>query len=147
MHVDGLLLLPPKRVKVRSCKTRSSLAWTSGATSRNLVEEERAGMRQFEIAGRRSMAPVNEPRSWPNIPLLDQRFGNRRAVERDERTLAAAAELMNGLGTSSLPVPDSPYMSTDAAVGEACSMTRYTARSAGALPTISPNRPCSCSWR
>ena len=45
--------------------------------------------------------------------------------------------------TSSLPVPDSPQISTDAEVGAACSMTWYTFRICGLLPIIRPNVPCS----
>ena len=48
---------------------------------------------------------------------------------------------------SSLPVPDSPEISTDACVGAACSITRYTPRIPALLPMMRPKLPCSRSCR
>ena len=48
---------------------------------------------------------------------------------------------------SSLPVPDSPEINTDACVGAACSITRYTLRIIGLFPMMRPKLPTSRSWR
>ena len=43
---------------------------------------------------------------------LDQLARDRRHVDRDERPAAARAEIVDRPATSSLPVPDSPRIST-----------------------------------
>ena len=45
---------------------------------------------------RLSMAPVNEPFSWPNRIALDEIFRDRAAVDGDERFRAALALALDG---------------------------------------------------
>ena len=61
----------------------------------DLVEEQRAAVGDSPACPRLvATAPVNAPRSWPNSSRLEQRFGERRAVDRDERAAGAAAVLV-----------------------------------------------------
>ena len=82
-------------------------------------------------------APVNAPRSWPNSSLSSRSFG-----------IAAVLMAMKGFGarglwrcsaraTSSLPVPDSPLMSTVACDCDKRPMARNTSCILGAEPRIS----------
>ncbi len=81
----------------------------------DLVEEQRAAVRLQEEAGARA-ARVGEgaPRVTEEL-ALEQRLGNRGAVDRDEgpRSRAGCCRC-SARATSSLPVPLSPVTSTDA---------------------------------
>ncbi len=99
----------------RSCSTRSSLACSAGDSSRDLVEEHRAAVGLDEQAGAIG-ARVGERAALVAEELaLEQRVGDRRAVDGDERPRLARAVEVDRRATSSLPVPDSPVTSTDAA--------------------------------
>ena len=91
----------------------------------DLVEEQRAAVRQLEARRcRRSCAPVNAPFSWPKISLSSSVSGIAAQLIATNGNVARGLSSWIVCATSSLPVPDSPQISTDAAVGAACSMTR-----------------------
>ena len=89
---------------------------------------------------RRSVAPVNAPRSWPNISLSTRSRGIAaqftRTNGRSRRSLAAWI----AAATSSLPVPDSPVISTRASVGATRAIIARTCSIAGLSPIISPRQ-------
>ena len=49
------------RSTVRSCRTRSSLACSEARHLADLIEEHRAAVGRFELAGVRFAAPVKAP--------------------------------------------------------------------------------------
>ena len=124
-HADVDFLLdaaaqPPER---RSCSTRSSLTCVTGTisaiSSRNSVPRSASSKQP----ARRSMAPVNAPRSWPKISLSSSVSGIAAQLMATNGASARGLSWWMVCATSSLPVPDSPMISTDAGVGAACSMT------------------------
>ena len=93
---------PPSGRNDRSCSTRSSLACVDRRHLGDLVEEQRAAVRQLERArpprdraGERALLVAEQLG-------LEQRVGNRRAVERDERLRRARTQLMDA---SARPAP------------------------------------------
>ena len=91
---------------------------------------------------RRSAAPVNAPFSWPNSSLSSSVSGSAPQLtamnalpRREDRSCSAFA-------TSSLPVPDSPWISTVLDTGAICSMRTSTSW-IGALSPTMPVRSCS----
>src|SRR5262245_40978184 len=105
----------------------------SPISSRNSVPPSACSNRPRRIA----CAPVNAPRSWPKSSLSRRSFG-----------IAAVLIAMNGFAerglcrcsaraTSSLPVPDSPMISTVAVDVESRPIARKTSCIAGAWPRIS----------
>ena len=56
------------------------------------------------------MAPVKAPLLVAEQLRLEQRLGERAAVDLDERALRALRAAWMARATSSLPVPDSPWM-------------------------------------
>jgi len=96
---------------------------------------------------RRSAAPVKAPFSWPKISLSSSVSGIAAQLIATNGAFARGLSWWIVCATSSLPVPDSPLMRTDAEVGAACSMTRYTFRMPGLAPIMRPNAPWSRSCR
>ena len=91
----------------------------------DLVEEQRAAVRPARSTPvRRSCAPVNAPFSCPKISLSSSVSGIAAQLIATNGNVARGLSSWIVCATSSLPVPDSPQISTDAAVGAACSMTR-----------------------
>ena len=63
--------------------------------------------------GRRCLAPVKAPRSWPNSSLSTKSRRQRRAVEVDERAAPRASLwTCSERASTPLPVPVSPWMRT-----------------------------------
>ena len=81
---------PPSGRNVRSCSTRSSLACVTGVISAISSRKSVPRLASSKQPARRAIAPVNAPFSWPKSSRLEQRIGNRRAVDR-RRTGAARA--------------------------------------------------------
>jgi hypothetical protein len=102
----------PTRSYTRSCSTRSSLTcmvgFMSPISSRKIVPPSASSKRPLRVAS----APVNAPFSWPNSSLSSSSAGmapqligtNGRAWRGEQSWMARA--------TTSLPVPDSPSIST-----------------------------------
>ena len=91
---------------------------------------------------RRSVAPVNDPFSWPNSSDSSRVSGSaaqftvmKGLPRRGERSCSAFA-------TSSLPVPLSPWTSTVLETGAICSILTSTSWIAALSPMI-PVRSCS----
>ena len=143
-HVHRLLLAaaqPPERALLQHAQ---QLDLGGRHHLGNLVEEQRAAMRELEHAGPAIVRAGEGALLMSEDLALQQRLGNRRTVDRDERERRPRElGLVNRLGDEF--VPDSPEMSTDAMVGAACSMTRYTDRMVGLLPTMRPKVPASRS--
>ena len=72
---------------------------------------------------RRSDAPVNAPFSCPKISLSSSVSGIAAQLIGTNGCCARGLNWWMVFATSSLPVPDSPQISTDADVGAACSTT------------------------
>ena len=66
---------------------------------------------------RRAWAPVNDPRSWPNSSLSSRVSASAAQCSFTKGPLARGLCSWMAAATSSLPVPLSPVMSTDARDG------------------------------
>ena len=106
----------------------------------DLVEEDGAARGRLELAlGERERAGERALLVAEQL-AGDELLGNRAGVDRNERALGCG-----GCGcavpraTSSLPVPDSPTMSTGAPVGGTRSMRAKTSRIRRDPPTIPSN--------
>jgi hypothetical protein len=106
----------------------------------NLVEEDHA-----------ARARTEDPRTVPNgtrertAPMteqftFEQRLGQSRTIDRNERPLAARTCAMNSRATNSLPVPVSPSINTVIKDVDALSIRLKTSSISGPLPTISVKR-------
>ena len=88
---------PPSRRNVRSCSTRSSFTCVAGRHLADLVEEQRAAVGQLETA----LPPIGRAGERALLVAedlaLEQRLGNRRAVDRHKRKRRARAELVDRL--------------------------------------------------
>ena len=82
---------------------------------------------------RRSCAPVNAPFSCPKISLSSSVSGIAAQLIATNGNDARGLSSWIVCATSSLPVPDSPQISTDALVGAACSIDAIDAADARAV--------------
>ncbi len=100
---------------------------------------------------RRSAAPVNAPRSCPNISLSIKVSGMAEQLIATNGPFARGESLCSVRATISLPDPVSPVISTDAELGAAISTMRITSCIGFEPPTRSPSRPvsrnCRCKTR
>ena len=88
---------PPTRRTTRSSIAVRSLAWRSRASAPHFVEEQRASVRRLEEP-RLALPRIGEgPRLHPEELRLEQRPGNRRAIDRDKRTATSSARIVDGL--------------------------------------------------
>ena len=90
-----MVRLPPTRSNSRSWRTRSSLACKAGEDLADFVQQDRAGVRQFEApfplgdrAGERALFV-------PEKLALDEVLRNGGAIDADERRLRAGAFAVN----------------------------------------------------
>src|SRR6478736_288288 len=102
----------PTRSKTLSCSTRSSLTCMgrlmSPISSRNSVPPSASSNRPLRVA----TAPVNAPFSWPNSSLSSRSAGMAPQFTAMKGRLRRGLEWWIALATTSLPVPDSPRIST-----------------------------------
>ncbi len=138
---------PPRRRKIRSCSTRSSLTCVAGIISAISSRKSVPRCASSNTPVRRSDAPVNAPFSWPKISLSSSVSGIAAQLIATNGNVARGLSSWIVCAMSSLPVPDSPEISTDADVGADCSITRYTVRMPALFPMIRPKLPCSRSCR
>ena len=105
----------------------------------DLVEEERAAVGLLEAARLVAVGPVKAPRTWPNSSRLEQRVGQRRAVDR-ARTACLAAGSGRGWRAPRAPCRcrSSPWMSTVASQPAMSGSMRKSSRMAGLAPMMSP---------
>ena len=114
-HVDLLAARRAERADLALLQHAQELGLQRRRQLADLVEEERAAVGLDEHA-RRVGARVGEGAALVAEQLaLEQRVGDGGAVERRRTAARAAGELKwIARATSSLPVPDSPVMSTEA---------------------------------
>ena len=124
-------LPPPTRSISRSWIARSSLACRRGSISEISSSSRVPPWASSNLPTRRATAPVKAPFSWPNSSLSSRLSG-----------IAAQLTEMNGLSArfdlawmcramTSLPVPDSPVISTLASLGATWSASFSTAAMRG----------------
>ena len=105
---------PPRRRKIRSCSTRSSLTCVAGIISAISSRKSVPRCASSNTPVRRSCAPVNAPFSWPKISLSSSVSGIAAQLIATNGNVARGLSSWIVCAMSSLPVPDSPEMSTDA---------------------------------
>ena len=91
-------------------------------------------------------APVNAPRSWPKSSDSSRSFGIAAVLIATNGPAARGLCRCSARATSSLPVPDSPVISTVAFDCDSRPIARKTSCIAGAWPSISgvsPPRPAA----
>ena len=105
----------------------------SPISSRNSVPPSACSKRPRRMA----WAPVNAPRSWPNSSLSSRSFGIAAVLIATNGPAARGECLCSARATSSLPVPDSPVISTVTLLCDSRPIARNTSCIAGACPSIS----------
>ena len=78
-----------------------------------------------------AMAPVNAPFMWPNISLSSRFSGMAAQLTATQGRPARVEDLWIARAMTSLPVPDSPLISTVAAVGATFAIVSQTSFIAG----------------
>src|SRR3989441_1024777 len=126
---------PPTRSISRSWTDRRILAWSarlmSAISSRNSVPPDACSKRPT----RRATAPVNAPFSCPKSSLSNKFSGIAAQLTATNGPGALAPLTWIARATTSLPVPDSPWISTVAALPATRAITLYTSTIAGLWPT------------
>ena len=84
-HVDRLLLPPAQPPERPLLQHAQQLHLRGRLHLGDLVEEERAAVRQLEHAGPAVVRAGERPLLMTEDLALEQRFGNRGAVDRDKR--------------------------------------------------------------
>ena len=138
----------PTRSNSHSCSTRSSLACSSSGisptSSRKSVPRSASSKRparSLERAGERASHVAEEL-------ALEELFGDRGAVDLDQRLVGAAAARVDARArTAPCRRPIRPRMRTVAEVLATLSMSATTRSSAGLSPIRSPTRPSRISSR
>ena len=105
-------LVAPTGAHARRSRARAAASPGARAASRR-SRRGRACRRRASAKrpGRSAVAPVNAPRDVTEQLALEQRLGQRRAVDRDERAARAPRSRVDGArATSPLPVPVSPMI-------------------------------------
>src|SRR5216117_265801 len=87
-------LPPPTRRKLPSWSTRSSLACVLESI-RDLVQEQRAAVGQLEAAQPPLGGAGERPALVAEQLALDQRLGDRRTVDGDERPVAPVGKVVD----------------------------------------------------
>ena len=136
-------LPPPTRSISFASIARSSLACASGDSSPTSSRSRVPVCASSKRPIRRSVAPVNAPRSCPNISLSTRSRGIAAQFTRTNGLSLRGLCAWIAEATSSFPVPDSPSISTRASLGATRPIISRTVRIAGLSPTRSPARPRS----
>ena len=140
--VDRGLGLLPRRRSLRSSRTRSSLAWVATRHLADLVEQERAAVGQLEAAGAALEGAGERALLVAEDFAFDQAFRGCAA-----QLMATKGLRLRGLrswmvrATSSLPVPLSPVMRTEAVLGATSSMRWKISCILFEAPTREPSTP------
>ncbi len=139
-------LPPPTLSNIRSCNTRSNLTCIgigmSPISSRNRVPPWASSKRPRRAA----MAPVKAPFSWPNSSLSSSSAGMAPQLMGTKGPALRVDSSWMALATTSLPVPDSPRISTLASVSATWPMRRRTSWIPLPLPTSRRSRAWPLSW-
>ena len=94
----GIGVEPPTRTSTFSSSTRSSFAWPPRLRSPISSRKQRAAGGQLELALPRLAGVGERALLVAEQFAFGQRLGNGRAIDRHERPVAAAAEIMDRLG-------------------------------------------------
>ena len=114
----------------------------------DLVEEDRAPAGRDEQPGVVAIGPGEGAADVAEELVLQQVVGDRRAVDRQEHLVRARARRRaRRRATSSLPVPDSPVISTVLRVGPTLRIRVLTACIGGLSPTSASRSPWAWSCR
>ena len=116
-HVDLARLRRPDALELAFLQHAQQLGLHVGGQVADLVEEQRAAVGQLEAALARRHRAGERAALVPEQLALDQRRRQRGAVHAHERPPAAALRLCTARANSSLPVPVSPRITTEASVG------------------------------
>ena len=112
---DRLAWRPPAAPRAPAA-TRSSFTCSASGMSPISSRNSVPPVGRLEQALVVALAPVNAPLRVAEELALEQRLGDRAAVDRDERRVGAPLARWMARASSSLPVPLSPWMSTLASV-------------------------------
>ena len=145
-----IVLELPMRSKLFVSMKRRSFTWISGPispiSSRKTVPPSAVSKRPSRF----SVAPVNDPRSWPKSSLSSSAGGSAAQCTATNGARARGLAWWIACAINSLPVPVSPSMRMVAFEG-ATSFTRsMTSASLGEWPTMpstlnfSSSRSCNC---
>ena len=86
---------PPIRRNSRSCCTRRKLRLGRGRHLTDFVKKQHPARRQFDLSGLREMRSRERAALEPEQLRLEQRVGQCRAIDRDERAAAARRGTMD----------------------------------------------------
>ena len=127
---------------MRVSSTRSSLTWMAGEISPISSRKSVPPSASSNRPSRRSAAPVNAPFSCPNSSLSSSVSGSAAQLTAMKALPRRGERSWSAFATSSLPVPDSPWISTVLETGAICSILTSTSW-IGALSPTMPVRSCS----
>src|SRR5215204_1081343 len=97
-HVHGLFLAPAETAEAALLEHAQQLHLGRRLHLGDFVEEQRSAMRQLEDPGAPIVRAGERAFLVAEDFALEQRLGNRRAVDRDERERGARTELVDRLG-------------------------------------------------
>ncbi len=125
----------PTGCTVCASSTRSSFACAASGSSPSSSRNSVPPLASTNAPLRSRSAPVNAPLDVAEQVRVDQRTRRSRCSRRRRAACAARGDASwIACAASSLPVPDSPSISTVASVGEAISSTANSSRIATTLP-------------
>ena len=135
--------LPPTRVNRPSCRARSTLDCVRADMSPTSSRKRVAPSASSNLPRRSSVAPVNEPRTWPNSSDSISSSGIAAQLTSTRGESARVERRWRNRATSSLPVPFSPVIRTRASVGA----TREISCRSWTIGAESPRSvPCDSLW-
>ena len=132
----GIGLVPPTRWTFCSSITRSTLACASSDMSPISSRKSVPPSACSNLPLRCSVAPVNEPFSWPKSSLSSSSRGIAAQLTSTKGPCARGLRSWRRRATSSLPVPFSPWIRTRALVGATFSTSARISARAALLPTM-----------
>jgi len=123
-----------------SPSARRSLTWASWERSPISSRKIVPALGQLELPGLFGLGVGEGALDVAEEFGLDERRGDRAAVDDDERLVLSRAVVVDALATSSLPVPLSPVMSTVPSTLAIFSMSWKTDPILGPMPTMLAKR-------
>ncbi len=145
-HVDPLRPIAADPLELALLKEAQQLDLDRERDLADLVEEQRALVGLLEPALALRCAPVKAPRSWPNSSLSSRVSASAAQCTLTNGPAARGLLAWSASATSSLPVPDSPVMSTLERAGATRAIASWT-RAMASLSPIMPWTMRRCSDR
>ncbi len=124
----------------RSCNTRNSFACSDGDSSAISSRKMVPPWASTKMPGRSAWASVKAPRLWPNSSLSSSASGMAAQLTATNGRSRRGLFQWIDFATSSLPVPDSPVTSTDAAEPASRRISANTSCMADDLPMMLSKR-------